>query len=313
MTFTPEQIAQLNAPLNPAMVKLKPTAGSPRYIEGHEAMNAANRIFGYDGWGYVVESESHLEAPGGFLYSAVVTVTVVGCVPKRDIGTEIASNSKEGKPPTVREHETAKKGAVTDGIKRALRSFGDQFGASLYDKDSNINAEYAAWQREQNATSNGHDAKAAAIGDDELAALKAELAALFECYPDAKAATAASMKKSGATALSVSAMRAMVAKLKARVSADDLEPAPTQRRAEALSRASSLLAAIKERPGGGTTEDIGPLQTVLGECQAIWRVEGELPVSEIKTGRGLMEALQARVDAERGTPASDGQLVGVGR
>ena len=29
-------------------------------------------------------------------------------------------------------HETAYKGAVTDGLKRALRTFGDQFGNSLY-------------------------------------------------------------------------------------------------------------------------------------------------------------------------------------
>ena len=34
--------------------------------------------------------------------------------------------------PTRQGHETAHKGAVTDALKRALRSYGDQFGNSLY-------------------------------------------------------------------------------------------------------------------------------------------------------------------------------------
>ena len=33
---------------------------------------------------------------------------------------------------TAEGHDTALKGAVTDGLKRALRSFGDQFGNALY-------------------------------------------------------------------------------------------------------------------------------------------------------------------------------------
>lgn len=150
MPLSDDQIKMLDAPLNPALVKIKPTQGSPKFLEGHEAMNAANRIFGYDGWGYTVDKQSVIDAPGGALYTALVTVTVAGCQPKQDVGTEIAASRRDGEPPTVQAHETAIKGAITDGIKRALRSFGDQFGASLYDKDANLGAEYAAWQAEQN-------------------------------------------------------------------------------------------------------------------------------------------------------------------
>lgn len=34
MTLTPEQVEKLKAPLDPAIVKVKPTQGSPKYLEG---------------------------------------------------------------------------------------------------------------------------------------------------------------------------------------------------------------------------------------------------------------------------------------
>jgi recombination DNA repair RAD52 pathway protein len=77
------------------------------------------------------------------------------------VGTEVAAYTRDGHAPSPQSHETAIKGAVTDGIKRALRSFGDQFGASLYDKDANLGAEYAAWQREQAGEQAAQNATAA--------------------------------------------------------------------------------------------------------------------------------------------------------
>ena len=56
------------------------------------------------------------------VYSAPVRVTVPGAPPRTDIGfNAVAEDNADG-------HETAIKGAVTDGMKRALRSFGVQFG-----------------------------------------------------------------------------------------------------------------------------------------------------------------------------------------
>ena len=59
-------------------------------------------------------------------YSAPVRVTVAGAPPRTDIGfNAVAEDNADG-------HETAVKGAVTDGMKRALRSFGVQFGNGFY-------------------------------------------------------------------------------------------------------------------------------------------------------------------------------------
>ncbi len=59
-------------------------------------------------------------------YSAVVRVTVPGAPSRTDVGFQpVTDESPEG-------HETAFKGAVTDALKRALRSFGDRFGNGLY-------------------------------------------------------------------------------------------------------------------------------------------------------------------------------------
>ena len=59
-------------------------------------------------------------------YSAVVRVTVPGAPARTDVGFQpVTDESPAG-------HETAFKGAVTDALKPALRSFGDRFGNGLY-------------------------------------------------------------------------------------------------------------------------------------------------------------------------------------
>ena len=59
-------------------------------------------------------------------YSAPVRVTVAGALPRTDIGVHpVAEDTLDG-------HDTAIKGAVTDGMKRAFRSFGVQFGNGFY-------------------------------------------------------------------------------------------------------------------------------------------------------------------------------------
>ena len=53
-------------------------------------------------------------------------VTVPGAPSRTDVGFQpVTDESAEG-------HETAFKGAVTDALKRVLRSFGDRFGNGLY-------------------------------------------------------------------------------------------------------------------------------------------------------------------------------------
>ena len=106
------------------------------YLEGHTVIDEANRIFGYGGWGYdlvgdvVLREVEHTDAKTGELrrfraYTAVVRVTVPGAQSRTDVGYHAVAEE------TVDGHETAVKGAVTDGMKRALRSFGQRFGNGL--------------------------------------------------------------------------------------------------------------------------------------------------------------------------------------
>lgn len=140
--FTPEQIAQLNQPLDPKRVKHRQGGGGMQlsYLKGHDAIDTANRIFGYGNWGYDllgVELQNVHGEDGGIIggyYAARVKLTVVGCVPVTEEGV---CPVQEGRNPRARidAHDMARKGAITDALKRTLRCFGDQFGNSLYDNE----------------------------------------------------------------------------------------------------------------------------------------------------------------------------------
>ncbi len=140
--FTPEQIAQLERPLDPRRVKHRSGGGGVQlaYLKGHDVINTANHIFGYGNWGYDLlgvelnnVSAENGEVVGSY-YIARVKLTVVGCVP---ITEEGVCPVQEGRNPRARidAHDMARKGAITDALKRVLRCYGDQFGNSLYDTD----------------------------------------------------------------------------------------------------------------------------------------------------------------------------------
>lgn len=134
--FADKVNADLKKPLSPALPK---TLKGMRYLEGHTVISQANRIFGFDGWGYdVVSVQLHeidtKDKKGNptkaYGYSATVTVTVNGAPPRTDVGFNTVAEWRSGYHPDA--HDTAMKGAVTDAMKRALRSFGHQFGNGLY-------------------------------------------------------------------------------------------------------------------------------------------------------------------------------------
>ena len=135
----PTVTAALGQPIDPALVSQRPgRAGrTVSYVEGHVAISEANRVFGFGGWGYELVADVTLreienidprtgEVKRVRAYSAPVRVTVPGASPRTDIGFHAVTEE------TADGHETALKGAVTDGLKRALRSFGDRFGNGLY-------------------------------------------------------------------------------------------------------------------------------------------------------------------------------------
>ena len=138
-SISPAVTEMLSQPLDPGLVsQRKGRAGrSYSYIEGHTAIDQANSVFGYGSWGYELVGEvalreiENLDKQTGEVqcvraYCAAVRVTVPGAMPRTDVGFHaVVEETAEG-------HDTAYKGAVTDGLKRALRSFGDQFGNALY-------------------------------------------------------------------------------------------------------------------------------------------------------------------------------------
>jgi recombination DNA repair RAD52 pathway protein len=164
--FTQEQVTELDKDLNPLFVSTrKGGSGSTlKYIEGHDAIDQCNRVFGYGQWGYRVVSckSTTIIDPVtgeaiGVTYEAEVELQVAGCMPVSDVGQQACSvwnvtdvvmskRGKDGDKTTPIEawerqnaqrviidaHEVARKGSVTDAMKRCLRTFGAQFGNSLY-------------------------------------------------------------------------------------------------------------------------------------------------------------------------------------
>ena len=137
--LSPAVTGALSQPLDPALVsQRKGRAGRTfDYLEGHVVFAQANRIFGFGGWGYELVGDVTLrqieavdsqtgEIKTASAYSAPVRVTVAGALPRTDTGFHpVAEDTLDG-------HDTAIKAAVTDGMKRAFRSFGLQFGNGFY-------------------------------------------------------------------------------------------------------------------------------------------------------------------------------------
>ena len=144
--LSPSVTQALGQPIDPALVSQRKGRGGRvfDYLEGHVVIDQANRIFGHGGWGYELAGDVTLrrietvDAQTGEItvsqgYSAPVRVTVVGALPRTDLGVHpVAEDTLDG-------HDTAMKGAVTDGMKRAFRSFGVQFGNGFYGDQSPAN------------------------------------------------------------------------------------------------------------------------------------------------------------------------------
>ena len=136
--FQPVVTQKLSQPLDEDLVSYRKGRKGLTfaYLDGHTAIDQANRIFGFGGWGYDLVGDVTLregesvnqetgEAKPWRAYAATVRVTVPGSPPRTDVGfVALIEDTVEG-------HEMAMKGAVTDALKRALRGYGAQFGNSL--------------------------------------------------------------------------------------------------------------------------------------------------------------------------------------
>jgi len=144
MGLNQEIIDKLNQPLDPSRVKTREGPGGKTlsYVEGHDCVATANEIFSVGNWGYAVKEIQSIgygkvkvrdpDNPDEFIdeermmYYAVVELRIADCAPI----TEAGFGSTRGDRPE--HHEMAVKGAVTDGLKRCLKNYGEQFGLGLY-------------------------------------------------------------------------------------------------------------------------------------------------------------------------------------
>ncbi len=142
--FNDKQIQVLSYELDKSRIKSRSKGNiTLSYLEGFDVIETANKIFGYGNWEYKittleqVSQELNQNQNNIICYKAVVQVIVYDQthakqVSREDVGfgTGIAKTLADA-------HENGAKEAVTDAIKRTLRSFGNQFGNSLYDKSRN--------------------------------------------------------------------------------------------------------------------------------------------------------------------------------
>ena len=104
-------------------------------MEGFRVINLANEIFGFNNWYHSVTSltTDFIDYKDGKYYvgvTAIVKVQIKDGAFHEDVGYG-ASDGMRSKASSL---EKAKKSAVTDGVKRALKSFGNVLGNCLNDK-----------------------------------------------------------------------------------------------------------------------------------------------------------------------------------
>ncbi|KAI4207210.1 MAG: hypothetical protein LQ346_000704 [Caloplaca aetnensis] len=142
--YTAQEIATLSSrlekQLGPEYISTRPGASGTKvpYLAADKCINLANEVFGFNGWSsgiqqiqidFVDESQSTGKVSLGL--SVIVRVTLRDGTYHEDIGYGHIENCK-GKAAAF---EKAKKEGTTDGLKRALRNFGNILGNCVYDKE----------------------------------------------------------------------------------------------------------------------------------------------------------------------------------
>lgn len=142
--FNKNQIEVLNKELDSNRIKIREKGNvSLSYIEGFDVIDTANLIFGYGNWSYLISKLEQVSQEQNHNQNFVVCYkAVVKLIIKDENHTKSISRQDVGFGTGVSKtladsNENAGKEAVTDALKRAMRSFGNQFGNSLYDKSRN--------------------------------------------------------------------------------------------------------------------------------------------------------------------------------
>jgi DNA repair and recombination protein RAD52 len=155
--FDKNQLTMLTQELDSNRIKTREKGNiNLSYIEGFDVIDTANKVFGFGNWSYSiskldqVSQEINQNQNHVVCYKAVVQIQIHNTnhtldVNRQDVGfgTGVAKSLADA-------HEGAAKEAVTDAIKRCFRSFGNQFGNSLYDKTKNHQKQDNSYQQNQN-------------------------------------------------------------------------------------------------------------------------------------------------------------------
>ncbi|PLW14357.1 hypothetical protein PCANC_20896 [Puccinia coronata f. sp. avenae] len=143
----------LSKQLGPEYLSSRAGAGGSKltYIEGWRVIALANEVFGYDGWSSETKSieVDFVDAVGDGKYnvgvSAIVKISLRNGSSHEDVGYGKMENSRS-KADAL---DKSKKEAVTDALKRTLRTFGNLLGNCLYDKNYLSNIKTMQAQKEK--------------------------------------------------------------------------------------------------------------------------------------------------------------------
>lgn len=142
--WTAQEIAtiasRLDKQLGPEYISARAGPGGQRvhYLTAEKCITLANEVFGFNGWSSSIQNiqvdfadENPQTQRVSIGLSVIVRVTLRDGTYHEDIGYGSIENAK-GKAMAF---EKAKKEGTTDGLKRALRSFGNVLGNCIYDQD----------------------------------------------------------------------------------------------------------------------------------------------------------------------------------
>ncbi|XP_033491174.1 DNA repair protein RAD52 homolog [Epinephelus lanceolatus] len=128
----------LKQKLGPEFISTRMAGGGQRvcYIEGHRVISLANEMFGYNGWSHSISQQNvdFVDIINGKFYvgvSAFIKVQLKDGSYHEDVGYGVS----EGLKSKALSLEKARKEAVTDGMKRALKCFGNALGNCIMDKE----------------------------------------------------------------------------------------------------------------------------------------------------------------------------------
>jgi DNA repair and recombination protein RAD52 len=171
--FTEQQLKALEAPLARERVKQRQGAGRQQlsYIEAWDAIATANEVFGHGCWSretvlleplhdpkLVVDDEDATKTKVVACFVAKARLTIVSADGQRSIVRE-GFGAARGFGRTVGDAaENALKAAESDALKRALATFGNQFGLPLYDREQRGVAALGASAGREQAIDAGFDA-----------------------------------------------------------------------------------------------------------------------------------------------------------